>query len=80
MNKKLEQQRLELEERRSAFEKEKAAFELVSKDMEEMRRNNTLDSNMREWVKSILYSNSMLFSVQVFSFGSNDYYSVDIKN
>jgi hypothetical protein len=53
---------------------------LVSKDMEEMRRNNTLDSNMREWVKSILYSNSMLFSVQVFSFGSNDYYSVDIKN
>lgn len=48
MNKKLEQQRLELEERRSAFEKEKAAFELVSKDMEEMRRNNTLDSNMRE--------------------------------
>lgn len=48
MNKKLEQQRLELEEKRSAFEKEKAAFELVSKDMEEMRRVNTLDNNMRE--------------------------------
>jgi len=48
MNKKLEQQRQELEERRSAFEKEKAAFELVSKDMEEIRRVNTLDNNMRE--------------------------------
>jgi len=46
MNKKLEQQRLELEEKRTAFEKEKAAFELVSKDMEEMRRVNTLDSNI----------------------------------
>lgn len=50
MTKKLEQQRLELEEKRAAFEKEKAAFELVSKDMEEIRRVNTLDVNMREYV------------------------------
>lgn len=48
MNKTLEQQRQELEERRQAFEKEKAAFELVSRDMEEMRRVNTLDANMKE--------------------------------
>ena len=48
MIKKLEQQRQELEERRSAFEKELAAFELISKDMEEMRRINTLDNNLRE--------------------------------
>ncbi|KPM02775.1 septin-7-like protein [Sarcoptes scabiei] len=48
MAKKLEQQRQELEERRIAFEKEKAAFELVSKDMEEIRRVNTLDLNMKD--------------------------------
>lgn len=48
MTKKLEQQRHELEEKRAHFEKEKAAFELVSKDMEEIRRVNTLDVNMRE--------------------------------
>lgn len=50
MSKKLEQQRLEIEEKRAAYEKEKAAFELVSKDMEEIRRVNTLDVNMRELV------------------------------
>lgn len=48
MAKKLEQQRQEVDERRAAFEKEKAAFELVSKDMEEIRRVNTLDLNMKE--------------------------------
>lgn len=48
MTKKLEQQRHELEEKRAHFEKEKAAFELVSKDMEEIRRVNTLDVNMRD--------------------------------
>jgi len=48
MIRKLEQQRQELEERRLTFEKELAAFELISKDMEEMRRMNTLDNNMRE--------------------------------
>lgn len=50
MTKKLEQQRLELEEKRATFEKEKNAFELVSKDMEEIRRVNTLDIGMRELV------------------------------
>lgn len=54
MTKKLEQQRLELEEKRNSFEKEKAAFELVSKDMEEIRRVNTLDANMRELVYFLL--------------------------
>ena len=48
MTKKLEQQRLELEEKRALFEKEKAAFEMVSKDMEEIRRVNTLDVNMSQ--------------------------------
>ncbi|XP_046914284.1 septin 7-like protein pnut isoform X3 [Dermatophagoides farinae] len=48
MAKKLEQQRQEVDERRAAFEKEKAAFELVSKDMEEIRRVNTLDLNMKD--------------------------------
>lgn len=48
MIKKLEQQRQELDDRRAALEKELAAFELISKDMEEMRRMNTLDNNMRE--------------------------------
>ncbi|XP_054164960.1 septin-7-like isoform X2 [Oppia nitens] len=48
MIKKLDQQRQELEDRRQAFEKELAAFELISKDMEEIRRVNTLDNNMRE--------------------------------
>ena len=47
MVKKLDQQRAELAEKRAAFEKEKAAFELVSKDMEEIRRVNTLDVNMQ---------------------------------
>lgn len=48
MTRKLELQKQELEERRAAFEKEKAAFELISKDMEEIRRVNTLDLNMKE--------------------------------
>lgn len=47
MLKKLEQQRQELEDKRASFQKEKAAFELVSKDMEEIRRVNTLDVNMQ---------------------------------
>ncbi|XP_075681019.1 septin-7-like isoform X1 [Dermatophagoides pteronyssinus] len=54
MAKKLEQQRQEVDERRAAFEKEKAAFELVSKDMEEIRRVNTLDLNMKENSKSCI--------------------------
>ncbi|CAG2106973.1 unnamed protein product, partial [Medioppia subpectinata] len=48
MIKKLEQQRQELDERRKAYQKDLEAFELISKDMEEIRRVNTMDSTMRE--------------------------------
>ena len=48
MIKKLDQQRQELEDRRKAYEKDLEAFELISKDMEEIRRVNTLDNTMRE--------------------------------
>ncbi|CAG2122913.1 unnamed protein product [Medioppia subpectinata] len=47
MIKKLEQQRQELDERRKAYQKDLEAFELISKDMEEIRRVNTMDSTMR---------------------------------
>lgn len=48
MNKEIEQQRLKLEEKRKNLEKERAAFEMVSKDMEEMRRVNTMEMNAKE--------------------------------
>ncbi|RWS24810.1 septin-7-like protein [Leptotrombidium deliense] len=48
MNATLQQKRQELDEKRQALEKERAAFELVSRDMEEIRRVNTLEANSKE--------------------------------
>lgn len=48
MNREIEQQRLKLEEKRKMFEKEKAAFELVSRDIEEINRVNTMEMNAKE--------------------------------
>ena len=55
MTKKLEQQRNELEDKKTAFEKEKAAFDFVSKDIEDFRRVNTLDVNMKELVLLLMF-------------------------
>lgn len=77
MAKKLEQQRQELEERRIAFEKEKAAFELVSKDMEEIRRVNTLDLNMKELV---FYFNKIDFKIINNSFSMNSLKQLILKS
>lgn len=48
MNKEIEQQRQKLEEKRKNLEKEKAAFEMISKDVEELRRVNTMELNAKE--------------------------------
>ena len=48
MNREIESQRQKLEEKRKTLEKEKAAFDIVSKDMEEMVRNNTMELNVKE--------------------------------
>ncbi|XP_023229956.1 septin-7-like isoform X4 [Centruroides sculpturatus] len=58
MKKNLEQQRQELEEKRRAYEKEKAAFELANKDMEDVMRRMTLDSNSKESKKENSNSHS----------------------
>jgi len=48
MNREIELQKIKLEEKRQMFEKERAAFELVSGDMEEINRVNTMELNAKE--------------------------------
>jgi len=51
MNKDIEKQRIALEEKRKAFETEKSAFEVFSRDVEEMRRVNTMEMNNKEMME-----------------------------